>query len=444
MSEAKTIPAKYIFLDIVGFTNNRSAEAQSHIVEVLNHIVEKSIVEHGLPKAKVLFVPASDGLEIALLNVESPYDIHLQIALSIIEEVNKYNSATPDEMRRFEVRVGINSNTDNLITDINGHQNIVGAGVNLGLRVMHLADGNQILVSSPVFGTLRYHEKYISSFRGFRVKIKHGLEMPVYQFKAEGFEGLNTSVPSSLEDAEKIELQPRERTVHGKPTRRDSVEDTQPSFNRNLAETQFPQSAAATENQTQSYLKGILPEPETSETATGRWIKSKTVRTEPLPFLEEVESPSQNRSLVWAAVICLLVGTSLGTWFWMRGSEPAPNTTKAPVSTISVVPSESPASTTTVVPSETPNQTVTEVVQTTKPGTALASKPAALTETKVKDTTTETLPARPKVQRTAVHRPVIRREAARRVQPQPKKQTVRAVKSKSPLKFTIEDLIDEN
>lgn len=444
MSEAKTIPAKYIFLDIVGFTHNRSAEAQSHIVEVLNHIVEKSIVEHGLSKEGVLFVPASDGLEIALLNVESPYDIHLKIALSIIKEVNKYNSATPDEMRRFEVRAGINSNTDNLITDINGHQNIAGAGVNLGLRVMHLADGNQILVSSPVFGTLRYHEKYISSFRGFRVQIKHGLEMPVYQFKADGFEGLNTSVPSSLEDSEKIELQSHERDSYGKAPRRDSVEDTQPSFNRNLAKTQFPQSTAATENQTQSYLKGILPEPETSETTTGRWIKSKSVKTEALPFLEEVESPSQSRSLIWAALICLLVGVSLGTWFWMRGSQTSPNTTKAPVSTLSVAPSESPTSTTAAVPSESPNQTVTETAQTTKPSTALAPKPAVVTESIAKNTTPETLPARPKVQHTVVQRPIIRREVAQHVQPQPKKQTVRAIRSKPSSKITFEDLINEN
>lgn len=36
---ATTVPAKYIFLDIVDFTKDRSVEAQTDIVHILNNII---------------------------------------------------------------------------------------------------------------------------------------------------------------------------------------------------------------------------------------------------------------------------------------------------------------------------------------------------------------------------------------------------------------------
>ena len=40
---AKTIPAKYIFLDVVKFSDGRSGEAQTDIVHSLNEIVNGSL-----------------------------------------------------------------------------------------------------------------------------------------------------------------------------------------------------------------------------------------------------------------------------------------------------------------------------------------------------------------------------------------------------------------
>lgn len=433
MTEAKTIPAKYIFLDIVSFTLNRSAEAQSHIVEVLNHIVEKSILEHGISKEKVLFLPAGDGMCISLLNVISPYDIHLLIALSIVREVHIYSAATKDEMRRFEVRVGLNSHIDNLITDINGHQNIAGAGVNLASRVMLLADGNQILVSKPVFETLRYHEKYISSFDSFRAEVKHGLELPAYQFTGKGFEGLNTSVPSYFQDAEQIESPTDEETFHKKSARRSPA--GKQDAGEQLNATWNPQPGAG---QTQSYLKGILPEPMQAETTTG-WIKSKSAKTETLNFLEQAEEPKQNRSFIWAAMILLLVGGSLGTWFWMRQQKSSTANT-APVSTISATPSETPSNPT-PVPSQTPTQAVAETVAPAKPNLMYSQKPAPV-ETASKSTIEPSSRTRSTVKRLTIQRPLILRTVAQR--PQPKRQTVKAEKPKPYEKLTIEDLINNN
>jgi hypothetical protein len=38
LSEVQTIPAKYIYLDVVGFTHNRSVEAQADIVHTVNKL----------------------------------------------------------------------------------------------------------------------------------------------------------------------------------------------------------------------------------------------------------------------------------------------------------------------------------------------------------------------------------------------------------------------
>jgi hypothetical protein len=84
MTEARTTPAKYIFLDVVGFTNQRSVEAQTDIVEVLNSVVRRSLKEQDVSNDKYILLPTGDGICIALLNIEDPYDVHIQLALRIL------------------------------------------------------------------------------------------------------------------------------------------------------------------------------------------------------------------------------------------------------------------------------------------------------------------------------------------------------------------------
>ena len=56
-SEAKTIPAKYIFIDIVGFTHGRSVEAQSDIIHSLNDLVRQTIDSHDFPEDSLILLP---------------------------------------------------------------------------------------------------------------------------------------------------------------------------------------------------------------------------------------------------------------------------------------------------------------------------------------------------------------------------------------------------
>jgi len=197
--EAVTAPAKYLFIDIVGFTHERSVEAQSDIIGMLNKLVRGSLSYFKIAEKVTVLLPTGDGMCIALLNVDTPYDIHMLIALEILRRIEKGNEATKDQMRRFEVRIGINANTDNVVVDINGKRNLAGSGINIAQRVMSTGDGGQIMVSQVVYETLSSREKYMGNFRPYSTTVKHGVELPVYQFAGSGHLGLNTRTPIAFQ-----------------------------------------------------------------------------------------------------------------------------------------------------------------------------------------------------------------------------------------------------
>src|SRR5919206_908239 len=151
MRRAERIFAKYVCLDIVKFTHERSEDAQIKIFYALNEIVNSSLEEHHVPqeKDKRLCLPTGDGMCIVFINNNEP-DIHLRVALSILKGVAEHNSTAERKELEFEVRVGVNSHTDNLVTDVTGHDNIVGIGINTAFRIMDLADGKQILAGQAV------------------------------------------------------------------------------------------------------------------------------------------------------------------------------------------------------------------------------------------------------------------------------------------------------
>lgn len=200
MSQIKPISAKYVCLDIVGYTHKRAVEAQLHIRDELDRIVKACIAEN-LPedKEKPMYLPTGDGMCIALLNIHDPVDIHLLVALSILKGVSDYNNKTEREEYQFQVRIGIDARTDQIVTDINGNKNIAGAGINEAFRIMGLADDRQILVSQSVYGDLHNREKYSELFKFFVATVKHGVPLTVYQFtgKAEGLD--NERIPEHIQ-----------------------------------------------------------------------------------------------------------------------------------------------------------------------------------------------------------------------------------------------------
>jgi class 3 adenylate cyclase len=190
-----TIRARYVFLDIVGFTRNRSVEAQSDLVKALNKIVRAALDQCHIKK--IIVLPTGDGMCIA---IESPLelDIHVRLALRILGLLEEYNGEQADSPRKFQLRIGVNENDDNIVIDFNRKRNVAGAGINMAQRVMSAADGNQILVGQPVFEILSHRESYMSAFRSYSLPIKHGSELPVHQLVIDS-QGLNVDVPSQFQ-----------------------------------------------------------------------------------------------------------------------------------------------------------------------------------------------------------------------------------------------------
>jgi hypothetical protein len=193
--DAETASVKYVFLDVVDFTKDRSVESQSDIIINMNKIVREAISHYSIPPEQIIILPTGDGLCIALIEI-GDFDIHLLLGLDILERLHTYNQECNDEKRRFSLRIGINANVDNLITDFNGQRSVAGAGINMAQRIMDKADGNQILIGETVYAILRHREKYINGFQAFTAKGKHGHIFNVYQYIKPEHVGLNIEKPS--------------------------------------------------------------------------------------------------------------------------------------------------------------------------------------------------------------------------------------------------------
>lgn len=205
-NKIETIDVKHIFIDIVGYTFNRSVEAQSDLILILNLIVKEALKEKKIKDESVIFIPTGDGMCISLLNISKPYDIHIQISLKILEKLHLHNQKENDKMRQFNLRIGVNENIDNRIIDINGQNNISGSGINNAARIESLCDQSQILIGASVFEKLSLREKYMGSFVSFTAKVKHGIPLDVHQYKNDKLKYLNNEIPSKFRTIKKQEI----------------------------------------------------------------------------------------------------------------------------------------------------------------------------------------------------------------------------------------------
>lgn len=211
MSEAKTAIIRYIFMDIVDFSINRTVEAQSEIIEVLNNIVKDATSEQNLPDDSIIYLPTGDGICICLLNQIDPYDIHMRVSFGILKRLENHNQTEADARRRLKVRIGINENQDNIITDINNQKNVAGLGVNMAQRIMSIADPLQVNVGESVYERLSQREAYSQKFRKRTEEVKHGVKLTCYQYVNSDASYLDSRVPGKPQKDEKM---PRQVAVY--------------------------------------------------------------------------------------------------------------------------------------------------------------------------------------------------------------------------------------
>lgn len=215
MALNQLVSAKYIFIDVVNYTDGRPSEAQIDITSSLNKIVKESIADNRIDTQKILFIPTGDGVCIVLKNISyEMFDAHLRLALTILEKLNEYNQTCNDKKRQYAIRIGLNENIDNMVIDINGNVNVSGAGINNCQRIMDFAWANQIMVGPQVHEILSKREKYFEYFRCFEeVAIKNS-KMSIYQYVDDECAYLNSEFPPKFLSAQKADQKIPETTAY--------------------------------------------------------------------------------------------------------------------------------------------------------------------------------------------------------------------------------------
>ena len=227
----KPVLVKYVFLDIVGYTRNRSVEAQVHVIEQLNKIVLEAIKEVLEPASRksptlasmptlasaikevlepasrksaemattepthkvfknVILLPTGDGICICIDGDDYPYDCHVRLALQILIAARIYTTQTSDPELRIDLRIGVNQNHDNLVMDINGKLNVAGSGINTAQRLMDAAEPGTIRVGQGVYEMLHQRKDYMNRFQRLDVMVKHDISLTTYLYEIKNLQGL--------------------------------------------------------------------------------------------------------------------------------------------------------------------------------------------------------------------------------------------------------------
>jgi class 3 adenylate cyclase len=178
---------RYIYVDIVKFTLDRSVEAQVAIMESLSRCVRQALAAFELDGDRVVYLPTGDGVCICLIDQREPYDLDIRVAVILLESVYALSLAEVEEESRYAIRVGLNENQDNVVVDIGGRRrNFVGLGVNNAQRLMSLAAPFQLLMGAAVYQRLAQRRLYRPHLYSLQGIVKHGKRVLCYGYHDPG------------------------------------------------------------------------------------------------------------------------------------------------------------------------------------------------------------------------------------------------------------------
>ena len=196
MNPGESLFFKYVAFDVVGYSQ-RTVERMKAIVTAINELGPAVLAEEQLTAEEWLCSTAGDAVFIGLHSSRDDFDLHVRIALRLLRRVKTRNETVADD-DRFDIRLGIYQNTDDVVLDLNGEPTIAGEGINLSERVMSIGDSSHILIGDVVHAELRSREQYRDKLVEFKnVEIKHG-SINVWQYVDHGVPELNCEVPSKI------------------------------------------------------------------------------------------------------------------------------------------------------------------------------------------------------------------------------------------------------
>src|SRR4030095_11780769 len=174
----QTRMAAVVFADIVGFSK-KSVPAQLAAKEVLARLLQRLVAPY--PANSRIVLDTGDGAAVGFL-------VSPEYALSLALRLRRELEDAPEDslLRSRDLRLGINLGPLQVVTDVNGHPNMVGEGVNSAERIMSFAQPGETTASRSFQEAVFYLD---SSFQtlfeplGLRAD-KHGREHEVFRLTA--------------------------------------------------------------------------------------------------------------------------------------------------------------------------------------------------------------------------------------------------------------------
>jgi eukaryotic-like serine/threonine-protein kinase len=178
-------------MDIVSYSK-LPTDQQRALIRRLQKIVQ------GCPdfvqaqgSGELLGIPTGDGMALSFSrNPESAVRCAVHVARALTGDGD------------LKVRMGINTGPVYRVVDINGKENLAGAGINMAQRVMDCGDAGHILVTQSVAEVLRE----LSGWSGLvhelgEVELKHGTRLHVFNLYDREIGNRNT--PTKVQDSAK-------------------------------------------------------------------------------------------------------------------------------------------------------------------------------------------------------------------------------------------------
>jgi len=169
---------KIFFCDIIGYSKlppSTQYERHAQLTRIIRTCLDKLNVRL---LDDVIALPTGDGL---ILNYMKPEpDIHLKTAILVLGMLSKYNK---NNSLPIELRIGINTNVDSIVLDVNNKKNIVGVGINLAQRITNISTHGRILLHRRVSEDLSNYKKYEGKFKDLgNFTVKHNVVLPLFQY----------------------------------------------------------------------------------------------------------------------------------------------------------------------------------------------------------------------------------------------------------------------
>ena len=159
-----------LFLDLVGFSR-LSMEDQDRISRELRTLV-RATPEFQRAEVRGELIGSDTGDGMALIFFRDPL-APVQCAVEIARIVKS--------RPHLSLRMGVHSGPITRVPDINGNDNVSGAGINMAQRVMDCGDGGHVILSSVSADMVRAFESFDNCLTDLgEITVKHGAKLHVF------------------------------------------------------------------------------------------------------------------------------------------------------------------------------------------------------------------------------------------------------------------------